>query len=119
MCHAYFKKPKHHSKLDRLVDVAARLKCLKEELRKATTDKAPGEALLTCAEWEVLKQRSTEKGQNARVQAAREYKERKACRDAQEQARFDKLAKKNARRSVAGNLDDDGSGGFFASLCGL
>ena len=50
------KKSEQHSKLDRLVDVAARLKCL----RKATADNALEEALLTCAEWEVLKQRSAE-----------------------------------------------------------
>ena len=75
-------------------DVAARLECLEEEL-KAPTDKAPEETLLTCAEWEVLKQRSTENGQNAREQAAREYEERKARRDVQEQAGLDKMAKKN------------------------
>ena len=61
-----------------------------------------------CAEWEILKQRSAEKGQNAREQAACEYEERKARRDAQEQARIDKLAKKNPRNNVARNLDDDG-----------
>ena len=49
------KKTGQHSKLDRLVDVAARLECLEEELGKATADKAPNEALLTCAQWEVLK----------------------------------------------------------------
>ena len=50
------KKTEQHSKLDRLVDVAARLECLEEELGKATADKAPDEVLLMCAEWEVLKQ---------------------------------------------------------------
>ena len=54
------KKTEQHSKLDRLVDVAARLECPEEELGKKTADKAPDEALLTCAEWEVLKQRSAE-----------------------------------------------------------
>ena len=112
------KKTEQHSKLDRLVDVAARLECLEEELGKATADKAPNEALLTCAEWEVLKQRSAEKGQNAREQAQREFEERKIRRDAQEQARLDTLAKKNARNNVARNLDGIGDGGFFASLGG-
>ena len=80
------KKKERRSKLDRLVDVAACLtiECLEEELGKATADKAPDEALLiiTCVEWEVLKQRSAEKGQTAREQAAREYDERKARRAA-------------------------------------
>ena len=66
----------------------------------------------------MLKQRSAEKGQNAREQAAREYEERKARQDEQEQARLDKLAKKNARNNVARNLDGIGNGGFFASLGG-
>ena len=94
------KKTEQHSKLDRLVDVAARLECLEEELGKATADGAPNEALLTCAEWEVLKQRSAEKGQNAREQAQREYEERKIRRDAQDQAWLDRLAKKNARNNA-------------------
>ena len=51
---------------------------------KATEDKAPDEALLTCAEWEALTQRSAEKGKHAREQAPREYEERKARRDEQE-----------------------------------
>ena len=112
------KKTERHSKLDRLVDVAARLECLEEELGKATADKAPNETLLTCAEWEVLKQRSAEKGQNACEQAQREFEECKIRRDAQEQARLDALAKKNARNNVARNLDGIGDGGFFASLGG-
>ena len=66
----------------------------------------------------MLKQRSAEKGQNTREQAAREYEERKVRRDEQEQARLDKLAKKNSRTNVARNLDGIGSGGFFASLGG-
>ena len=111
-------KSEQHSKLDRLVDVAARLECLEEELGKATADKAPKEALLTCAEWEVLKERSAEKGQNAREQATREYEERKACRDAQEQARFDKLAEKNSRNNVARNLDVNGRGRCQKPLAG-
>ena len=112
------KTTEQHSKLDRLVDVAARLECLEEGLGKATADKAPDEALLKCAEWEVLKQRSAEKGQNAREEAAREYEERKARRDEAEQQRLDKLAKKNARNNVARNLDGDSNGRFFASLVG-
>ena len=103
------KKTEQHSKLDSLVDVAARLECLEEELGKATADKTPDEALLTCAEREVLKQRSAEKGENAREQAARDYEERKARRDEQEQARLDKLAKKNSRNTVARNLDGLGA----------
>ena len=101
-----------------LMTVAARLECLEEELGKATADKAPDEDLLTCAEWEVLKQRSAEKGQNAREQAAREYEDRVARGDEQEQARLDKAAKKNARTNVARNLDGIVNGGFFASLGG-
>ena len=66
----------------------------------------------------MLKQRSAEKGQNAREQAQREYEDRKARRDEQEQARLDKLAKKNSRNTVARNLDGIGNGGFFASLGG-
>ena len=112
------KKTEQHSTLNRLVDVAARPGCLEEELGKATADKALDEALLTCAEWEVLKQRSAEKGQNVHEQAAREYEERKARRDEQEQARLDKAAKKNARTDVARNLDGIGNGGFFSSLGG-
>ena len=65
-----------------------------------------------------MEQRSAEKGQNAREAAAREYEERKARRDDQEQARLDKLAKKNARNNVARNLDGYGNGGLFASLGG-
>ena len=65
------KKTEQHSKLDCLVDVAARLECPEEELGKATADKAPNEALHTCAEWEVLKQRSAERPQDSREQAAR------------------------------------------------
>ena len=61
---------------------------------------------------------TAEKGQNAREQAAREYEERKARRDEQEQARLDKLAKKNSRNNVARNLYGIGDGGFFASLGG-
>ena len=72
------KKTEEHSKLDRLVYVAARLEYLEEELGKATADKVPDEALLTCAGWEVRKQISAEKGQHSREQAAREYEERKA-----------------------------------------
>ena len=112
------KKTEQHSKLDRLVDVAARLECLEEELGKATADKAPDEDLLTCAEWEVLKQRSAEKGRTAREQAQRDYEDRKTRRDEQEQARLDKLAKKNSRNAVVRNLDGIGNGGFFASLGG-
>ena len=111
-------KTEQHPKLDRLVDVATRLECLEEELGKVTADKAPDEALLTCAEWEVLKQRSAEKGQHAREQTQREYEDRKTRRDEQEQARLDKLAKKNARTNVARNLDGTCNGGFFASLGG-
>ena len=53
------KKTEQHYTLDHIVDVAARLVCLEEELGNATADKAPDKALLTvaCAEWEVLKQR--------------------------------------------------------------
>ena len=94
------KKTEQHSKLDRLDDiVAARRECLEEEPGKATPGKAPNEALLTCAEWEVLKQRSAEKGQNAREQAQRDYEERKARRDEQEQARLDELALEEERKN--------------------
>ena len=67
----------------------------------------------------MLKQRSAEKGQNAREQAQREYEERKIRRDEQEQARLDELAKKkNARNNAVRNLDGIGDGGFFASSGG-
>ena len=66
----------------------------------------------------MLTQRSVEKGQNAREQAQRDYEDRKTRRDEQEQARLDKLAKKNLRNTVARNLDGIGNGGFFASLGG-
>ena len=45
------KKTEQHSKLDRPVDVAARLECLDEDLGKATADKAPDKALLTSGFW--------------------------------------------------------------------
>ena len=54
-----------------------------------------------------------------REQAQREYEERKIRRGEQEQARLDKLAKKNARNNVARNLDGIDDGGFFASLGGV
>ena len=46
------------SKLDRLVDVAARLEHVEEELAKAAADKKPDDKLLTRAEWETIKQSS-------------------------------------------------------------
>ena len=66
----------------------------------------------------MLKQRSAEKGQNARERAHREYEDRKTRRDKQEQALLDKLAEGNSRNAVARNLDGIGNGGFFASLGG-
>ena len=98
--------------------MAARLECLDEELGKDAAGITPNEALRACAEREVPKQRSAEKGQNAREQAQRECEKRKTRRDEQEQARLDKSAKKNARTNVARNLDSIGNGGFFASLGG-
>lgn len=52
------------------------------------------------------------------VSRPNEYEDREARRDEQEQARLDKLAKKNSRNTVARNLDGIGNGGFFASLGG-
>ena len=66
-----------HSKLDKLVHVAARLEFVEEELAKVADGKSPDDKLLTRAEWEVIKQRSAEKGQKAREQAERDYEERK------------------------------------------
>ena len=58
-----------HSKLDKLVDVAARLEFVEGELAKVADGKAPDDKLLARAEWEVIKQRSAEKGQKAREEA--------------------------------------------------
>ena len=109
-------KDNTHSKLDRLVDVAARLDYVEEELAKVANGKAPDDKLLTRAEWEVIKQRSAEKGQKARANAEREYEERKQKRDRAEQARIDRQIAKRA--DVARNLDEPTEGvGFFASIC--
>ena len=62
-----------HNKLDKLVDVAARLEFVEEALAKVADEKAPEDTLLTRAEWEAIKQRSAEKGQKAREEAEREY----------------------------------------------
>ena len=43
------------SKLDRLVDVAARLEHVEGELAKAAADKKPDDKPLTRAEWETIK----------------------------------------------------------------
>ena len=69
-----------HSKLDRLVDVAARLEFVEEELAKVADGKEPDDKLLTRAEWEVIKQRSAEKRQKAWEKAEREYAEHRATR---------------------------------------
>ena len=109
-------KDNTHSKLDRLVDVAARLDYVEEELAKVANGKAPDDKLLTRAEWETIKQRSAEKGQKARANAEREYEERKQKRDRAEQARIDRQIAKRA--DVARNLDEPTEGvGFFASIC--
>ena len=63
-------KANTHNKPDRLVVVAARLECVEEELAKVADGKGPEEKLLMCAEWEAIKQRSVEKGQLARENAA-------------------------------------------------
>ena len=108
-------KANTHNKLDRLIDVAARLECVEEELAKVADGKCPEEKLLTCAEWEAIKQRSAEKGQQARGNAARDYEERKAKRDQAEQDRIDKDNRKRA--NVARNLDGKtDSMGFVASF---
>ena len=105
-----------HSKLDRLVDVTARLEFVEEELAKVADGKEPDDKLLTRAEWEVIKQRSAEKGQKAREDAEREYEERKQKRDKHEQARIDRQVAKRA--DVVRNLDTAAEGvGFFASIC--
>ena len=53
-------KANAHNELDRIVDVAARLECAEAELAKlkVADGKGPEEKLLTCAEWEAIKQRS-------------------------------------------------------------
>ena len=77
--------------------------------------KGPEEKLLACAEWEAITQRSAEKGQPARENAAREYEERKAKRDQAEQDRIEKDNRKRA--NVARNLAvKTESKGVFASL---
>ena len=108
-------KANTHNKLDRLVDVAARLECVEEELAKVADGKGPEEKLLTCAEWEAIKQRSAEKGQLARENAARKYEERKAKRDQADQDQIDKDNRKraNVARNLAGKTESEG---FFASL---
>ena len=65
-----------HNKLEMLVDVAARLEFVEGELAKVADGKAPDDKLLTGAVWEVVKQRSAEKGQKAREKAERDYEER-------------------------------------------
>ena len=62
-----------NNKLDRLVDVAARLEFVEEALAKVADGKAPEDTLLTRSEWEVLKQQSAEKGQKAQEETEREY----------------------------------------------
>ena len=64
-----------HNKLDKLVDVAARLEFVEGELAKVADGKAPEDKFLTRAEWEVIKQRSAEKGQKAREEAEQEYED--------------------------------------------
>ena len=75
---------------------------------------APGDKLLTRAEWEVIKQRSAEKGQKAREEAEREYEERKQKWDEKEQSRIDKQIAKRA--NVVRNLHRTEGVGFFASI---
>ena len=78
-------KDNTHNKLDKLVGVASRLECVEAELAKVADGKGPGDKLLTCAEWDAIKQRSAENGQPARENAAREYEERKLTCDQAEQ----------------------------------
>ena len=65
------------SKLDRLVDVAARLEHVEEEFAKAAADRQPKDKLLTRDELEAIKQSSAEKGWHARELAQQEYDERR------------------------------------------
>ena len=71
--------------------------------------------IITQAEWEVIKQRSAEKGQKAQENAERKYEERTQQRDQQEQARIDRQIAKRA--DVVRNLDTAEGVGFFASIC--
>ena len=103
-----------HNKLGKLVGVATRLEFVEEELAKVADVKAPEAKLLTRAEWEVIKQRSAEKGQKAQEEAKREYEERKAKRDHQAQARIEKQITKRA--TVVKNLDH-ATGGGGLELC--
>ena len=75
--------------------------------------KAPEDKLLTRGEWEVIQQRSAEKGQKAREAAQREHEERKAKMDQQEQAMIEKHIAKRA--TVVRNLDATEGGGLGAS----
>ena len=74
----------------------ARLEFVEEELANVADGKSPDDKLLTRAEWEVIKQRSAEKDQNAREEAELEYEERKQKREKQEQLRIDKQIAKRA-----------------------
>ena len=57
-------------------------------MAKVADVKAPEDKLLMRSKWEVITQRSAEKGQKAREEAAREYEERTAKRDLLKQARM-------------------------------
>ena len=69
------------SKLDRLVDVAAWLEHVEEELAKAAAEKKPDDKLLTRADWKTIKQSSAEKGRHACELAQQEYDERRVRRE--------------------------------------
>ena len=98
--HRHEMKANAHNELDRIVDVAARLECVEEELAKVADGKGPEEKLLMCAEWEAIKQRSAEKGQQARENAARESGERKQKRDQAEQDRIGNRKRASAVRNL-------------------
>ena len=86
------------------------------ELTKVPDGKGPKEKLLACAEWEDIKQRSPEKGQQAQENAAREFEERKQKRDQAKQDRIDKDNRKRA--SVVRNLDGKTESEFFVASLG-
>ena len=97
-------KANTHSKLGRLAGVAARSDCVEGELAKETDGKGPEEKPLTCAGWEVIQQRSAEKGQLGRESASQEYQDSKAKPEQAEQDRPKTGTRKrpNVARNLAG-----------------
>ena len=104
------------SKLDRLVDVAARQSLehdiVEDELAKAAANQKPDDKLLTRAEWEAITKSWAENGRRARELAQQEYDERRVRPENAERSR----AEKKKRDPAARNLDGQDGGGWAASL---